>query len=243
MIEPTIKLNPAATIRIHSIGGAGQCVIVDDFLENPHEWVDYAAASAEQFAVPPKSYPGHVLPVKPKSAREVERFIKSSMSRNFEFLRGGLGLTTLLSMTTLRPDELSNLQRLCHSDPKTSPKRQNFAALIYLFEDEELGGTGFYRWKERDLIVEATALEQQDPDKALEFLKDHFPTYGKAPCYLTETNEIAELIDVVPARFNRWVFYSGNIPHSAYIAKPELLSKDYRKGRLTLNFFASVVPR
>ena len=243
MIEPTIKLNPAATIRIHSIGDAAQCVIVDDFLENPGEWIDYAVASSDSFTVPPKSYPGHVLPVNPASASEVERFVKSSMSRNFGFLRGGLGLTNLLSMTTLQPAELSNLQRLCHSDPRTSPKRRNYAALIYLFEDEALGGTGFYRWKERELIVEATALEREDPDKALEFLKEHFPTYGKDPCYLTESNEIAELIDVNPARFNRWVFYSGDIPHSAFIAKPELLSNDFREGRLTLNFFASVVSR
>jgi hypothetical protein len=39
------------------------------------------------------------------------------------------------------------------------------------------------------------------------------------------------------------IFYSGDIPHSAYIEEPELLSDDVDVGRLTLNLFASVVPR
>ena len=39
------------------------------------------------------------------------------------------------------------------------------------------------------------------------------------------------------------IFYSGDVPHSAAIASPELLTKDFSKGRLTLNCFASVRPR
>jgi hypothetical protein len=37
--------------------------------------------------------------------------------------------------------------------------------------------------------------------------------------------------------------YSGDIPHSACISASELLSENVAVGRLTLNFFASVVPR
>jgi hypothetical protein len=59
---------------------------------------------------------------------------------------------------------------------------------------------------------------------------------------MTGSNEIAELLYTVPPRFNRFVFYSGDMPHSAAIAAPELLSDDPRQGRLTLNLFFSVLP-
>lgn len=59
---------------------------------------------------------------------------------------------------------------------------------------------------------------------------------------MTESNEIAELLYTVAPRFNRFVFYSGDIPHTGAITAPELLSDDPRTGRLTLNLFFSVLP-
>jgi hypothetical protein len=56
------------------------------------------------------------------------------------------------------------------------------------------------------------------------------------------SGEIAERLDVVSAKFNRLVFYSGDIPHSAQISSPELLTNDPSEGRLTLNCFASLRP-
>ena len=60
---------------------------------------------------------------------------------------------------------------------------------------------------------------------------------------MTGSNDIAELLTVVPARFNRLIFYDGEAPHSGHIANPDMLSDDVSKGRLTLNFFANVHPR
>lgn len=37
--------------------------------------------------------------------------------------------------------------------------------------------------------------------------------------------------------------YWGGVPHSGSTVAPELLSTDVRKGRLTLNVFASVLPK
>ena len=146
-------------------------------------------------------------------------------------------------MTTTKPDELSHRQRICHTDPTSAPDRTCYAALVYLFENEALGGTGFYRWKQPELMLKAKAIEREDPDKSLEFLKEHFPTFRKPACYMTESNEIADLVCEIPARFNRLVFYSGNLLHSAAIAAPELLIRNTREGRLTLNVFADVLPR
>ena len=242
MAELDLTLNPQATIELRQIDDDNICVVVDDFLINPESAVEYAALYADRFDIPHRSYPGLVAEIRPAFTEGIQRFVRSSMSKHFPFLRGGIDAYSLFSMTTLKPDELSNLQRLCHSDPRTRLGRANYAGLLYLFKDESLGGTGFYRWRDRPTMEKATALELQDPDAALAFLKEHYPTYRAPPCYMTESNEIAELIDVVPAKFNRWVFYSGDLPHSAYITSPEKLSDDFHVGRLTLNCFASVVP-
>ena len=239
----TIRINSSATVEFLELAPGQSIVIVDDFLLAPDELREYAKARAGEFLMPPKSYPGLVLGIDDRPLADIYRFVRSTLGSHFSFLRGGADFSTLMSMTTLQPDELSNLQRLCHSDPPATGGRRNFAFVLYLFENEELGGTGFYRWKEQEAITAATALEIEDPAKALVFLKERFDTYNKPPCYMTGSTEIAERIDQVAAKFNRLIFYSGEIPHSAQISSPQLLSSDPDKGRLTLNCFASVRPK
>ena len=240
---PEIEINSDLQIRVAEIAPGYSCIIIDDFLREPHALVEYAARNADAFSTPERSYPGLLYNIDNNAMKDIIRFIRSSMSKQFSFLRGGVETSTFLSMATLQPEELSNLQRLCHSDPRGQLDRRNYASLVYLFENEELGGTGFYRWKEVSLIQQATALDLEDPQRALAFLQEHFPTYNEPASYMNGSNEIAELLFDVPARFNRFVFYSGDVPHSAKISSPELLSGDFRSGRLTLNCFASVRPR
>jgi hypothetical protein len=239
----TIRINSDATIRREAISGNQYCVIVDDFLQDPHELVEFAANHAGEFSKPNRGYPGQQFGVNDDAMKNIYRFTRSKMTKHFPFLRGGLNLWTFLSMVTAQPDELPNLQRICHVDPNPDRERTVYAGLVYLFENEKLGGTGFYRWKERDLVWEAIAIESEDSVKGLAFLQEHFPTYRKPARYMTESNEIAELLCTIPARFNRLVFYSGEVPHSGAINAPELLSTDIRKGRLTLNIFANALPK
>ncbi len=154
-----------------------------------------------------------------------------------------MNLWTLLSMVTMQPHELPHLQRICHTDPIPRPNRVIYAALVYLFENEDLGGTGFYRYKDPELVWKAAAIMAEDPIKGLAFLQEKFPMFSEPACYMTESNDIAELHCTIPARFNRLIFYSGDVPHSGAITTPELLSSDFRRGRLTLNCFASVLPK
>ena len=236
----TIEINPDAEIQVHQISGESHCVIVDDFLRDPETLVEFASTNAEKFELQQIGYPGVLCDVARTAMSEVQRFIRSHMSRQFSFLKGDIRTTTYLSMATRQPDELAPLQRLCHSDPRERMDRRNYAALVYLFGDEALGGTGFYRWKEQKRIEEATALELAKPGSSLPLLQEHFEMYREAPKYMCGSNQVAELLLDVPARFNRFVFYSGDIPHSAHIPQPDLLSADFSKGRLTLNCFTSV---
>lgn len=239
---PLLKINPEASATERTIEGKQVCVIVDDFLLEPEKAVDYAANHADAFGMPEKGYPGLVLDIDDGPMEEIYRFMKQAMSRRFGFMRGGMAMSTVMSMATLPPEKLGNLQRLCHTDPRTRPGHLNYASLLYLFDNEELGGTAFYRWKNPDAIREAMRLESGDPVAAKRYLEETFESYRERPAYLTESTDVAERLGSVPAKFNRFIFYSGEIPHSAHIMKPEDLSEDFRTGRLTLNCFASVRP-
>lgn len=238
-----IRINKDARFEMQQLESGDSVAVIDGFLLEPDALRRYAVENRGKFYMPPKSYPGVVLDIDGGPMQDIYRFIRSELSKVFSFYRGDAQFESMLSMTTVQPDELSNLQRLCHSDPPPKRNRRNYAFVLYLFQNEALGGTGFYRWKEKEAIIEATALESTNPDAARDFLEERFESYRKPPHYITESNEIAERLHVVPARHNRLVFYSGDVPHSAQIASPELLSNDFESGRLTLNCFASVRPK
>ena len=238
-----IQINKDAKIEMQQLESGDAVAVIDGFLLEPNELRRYAVDNGGKFYMPPKSYPGVVFDIDADPMQDIYRFIRSTLADVFSFYRGDARFSSMLSMTTLQPEELSNLQRLCHSDPPAVRGRRNFAFVLYLFDNDQLGGTGFYRWKEKEAIIEATELESTNTDAALAFLEGRFETYKKPPHYITESNEIAERLHVVPAKFNRLVFYSGDIPRSAHIASPELLSNDFDGGRLTLNCFASMRPK
>jgi len=178
-----------------------------------------------------------------KELADIYGFIRRTLSREMKFFRGGIKLSTFFSIVTLAPEELNWTQRMCHTDPQTEAGRANFAGLLYLFDNDEFGGTGFYQFRNRVIVERATAIGASDPIGALAYLQKHMEMYSEPPSYLTESCEVADLLTVIPPKFNRAIFYSGDIPHSAYICSPELLSNDVTTGRLTLNVFASVLPK
>ena len=237
-----LAINPGAKVEVRDLAAGCRVAVVDDFLADPEYVRTFAKQQHEAFVLPQRAYPGLTLDVSSNSMTDIYRFLRMRMSREFGFLRGDIEFSTMLSVTSLAPEELSNLQRICHVDPRRRPDRANFASVIYLFENDELGGTSFYRWRDRSLIEEATALDLEDPDKARLYLHEKFEYFRAAPCYMTQSNDVAEMLAMVPARFNRLIFYSGDIPHSAFVENSNLLTDDPSSGRLTLNTFASVHP-
>ena len=235
-----LKVNPNLTIEIIRISEGNDCVVVDNFLADPEKAVANASQSASEFSSA-SAYPGLIYPPEALLMEEIYRFVRKKLNKPLSFHRGSVRFSTYFGMASLSPDELTCLQRLCHTDPKLSRGRRNIAALLYLFHNPSLGGTGFYRWKEKQAILDATAIAQETPDKVLPFLQEKFETFRAPASYITESNEIAELLHVVPARFNRLIVYAGDIPHSAYIEEPDLLTTDLSTGRLTLNCFANVL--
>jgi hypothetical protein len=243
-MQPGIRVNTNASIQREAISGDGHCLIVDDFLQDPHGLIEFAARNAASFSKARSYYPGMYVDLNDDAMAEIFRYIRFHMTKHFPILRGNMRFSSFLSMITFRPDELSTLQRMCHTDPAPDPDRVPYAGLLYLFDNERLGGTGFYRyWKKHEMLKEVEAIAEKNPDKAHEFLLKNFPTFRKPAKYMTESNEIAELLCTIPARFNRMIFYSGQIPHSAAITAPQLLSENVQQGRLTLNVFADALPK
>jgi Family of unknown function (DUF6445) len=238
---PVIRINPEASLRREPITESEFYVVVDDFLRDPGMLVEYACDHPGEFSKPNIGYPGMQIRVNDDAMTEIFRFVRSQMSKLYGFMRGRIGIRSLLSLATAKPEELALMQRVCHIDHNPDPTRGKYAALIYLFNDERLGGTGFYRWKSADLLWKGAEMLRANAGEGEAFLQQHFPTFRGPPRYMTESNEVAELLCTVPPRFNRFVFYSGDMPHSAAITAPELLSADPAAGRLTLNLFFSVL--
>jgi hypothetical protein len=240
---PELRINPSAAPDRHPIADGQECLVFDDFLLDPGAVVDWAAAHREAFFTQERGYPGLILPLGLAQADSLHGFIRSRLSRSFGFLRGGIHFQTQLCLTTLKPEDFSWIQCLPHSDPRLEPGRVNFATVLYLFEDPALGGTGFYRWKDAAFWQDMTTRQLDDPAAGLESLRERFEMFRGPWAYTTESNEAVELLTMVPAKFNRLICYSGDIPHNAYVTDPDRLVADPTRGRLTLNSFASVWPR
>jgi hypothetical protein len=240
--SPQIRINPNAEVRLHEVADGRYCAIVDDVLENPEALVDYAVQHAPRFGWMPMP-PGPRLLIDDNALQDLQRFIRSKLSRHFPIHRTGIATWACLSNITLPPGKLSRLQRMCHIDRRSGPGRRTYAGLIYLFRNPDLGGTAFYRWKRPEVIQEMERLVREDPDAAMAYLDQASEIFRQPPRYMTESNDLAELLTVVPARFNRLVFYDGEAPHSGHITHPHLLSDDLAQGRLTLNFFSNVHAR
>ena len=239
---PIIRVSQTSEIEMRGFGDGQYYAIVDNFLDKPHELISNVAAYAGNFVSEPLGHPSKGRDLTERELREIQRFLRYRESRKFPSFRSDMFLRSFLSNVSLKPEELSAFHRMCHIDPRIRPDRPTYAGVVYLFTNPELGGTAFYRWKNKEIPIRAYALASRDQGAALTYLKQRTEIFRKPPKYMTTSNEIAELLTVVPAKFNRLVFYNGDIPHSAQITQPDLLSSDPAVGRLTLNLFVSVRP-
>jgi len=135
----TIEINPDPDIQVRQITEDSHCVIVDNFLSNPAAIVEFACTNAEKFETQDIGYPGVLCDVDRAAMSDVQRFIRSQMSRQFSFLKGDIRTTTYLSMATKPPGELAALQRLCHTDPRERAQR-SLGPALHLAGHRSLGG-------------------------------------------------------------------------------------------------------
>lgn len=225
--------NPRPRIERVSVAGVHDAWVVDDVLLEPEALRAHAVAQRAAFvAAPFNAYPG----LEWKMGAEISGPLSDFFMQHLRTRLGGrrtLSMYSRLSLATLQPHQLSPLQRLCHRDRfGVEPDQSVAACTLYLFDDAGLGGTGFYLPRRPIDQINADIRRWNTlPDQA--FTQE----LGAAPAYLTASNAHFELATVVPAAFNRAVFYDGGHFHSSHITQPDRLSDDPAQGRLTLNGF------
>jgi hypothetical protein len=228
--------NPNPRIQLVPIADGNSCIVIDDFLLKPQLLIDGAVRFWDSFTMAPhNAFPGLEMRMPDAFSVRLNDFFIQHI-RHLLGARRVLEHYSRLSLVTLPPHELSPYQRLCHRDHFVDDPGQCFgAAVLYLFDDPSLGGTSFYLPKLPE--AEITRLYAKESEWRTISNADFTQLLGTPPAYLTTSNRYFELVCTVPAKFNRVIFYSGSIFHSAHITAPEKLRADPLQGRLTLNAF------
>jgi hypothetical protein len=209
------------------------CLVFDNALLNPQRLVELAAQYREHFVDGQwNAYPGPELRMPESfSARLGDFFARHARHR-----LGGrrtLRAHSRMALVTRDPQQLQPRQWICHRDQLRVDLGIRIAAsVLYLFKSEALGGTSFYR-----PLQSPEQTEQIVEDSGKLSAVDFTTKYGIRPSYMGAGNAWFERTATVPARFNRLIFYRGDVFHSGAIARPELLSPDPLRGRLCLNGF------
>ena len=228
--------NPNASMRKVALGEGRFCVVVDNILSDPQQLIAFAVAQRAQFSPEDANYyPGPELPLDERAERLFDGYFS-------QHIRGQLGArrtratTCRMSIVTRKPEQLVPFQRIPHVDGGALPPGQGyFAMVMYLFQDERMGGTSFFRPR-----VDGEALSDMMA-RARNMDRDAFSALiDTPPGYPTSSNAWFEKIATIPAAFNRAVFYDGTIHHSGDVCRPDLLSPDPELGRLTINAFFEV---
>jgi hypothetical protein len=225
--------NPQPRLQIVQFDSGHRCIVVDDALVDPQLVRQSAIAQRSVFRpVDFNAYPGVYLPVAQELADGLDAFFREHVRCLFD-ARRTLHMHVRFSMVTLPPDALRSYQRLCHADNPGVTREQSIqASVLYLFDDENLGGTGFY-----EAIRPADEIAGLFND-AVRLSNDEFTgRYGIKPGYMLDSNDYFARVGGIAAKWNRMIFYDGSVLHSGDILAPEKLSGDPAKGRLTLNGF------
>jgi|SRR5450432_2121186 Family of unknown function (DUF6445) len=225
--------NPNPQLQIIQFDHRHRCIVVDDALIAPQKLRQFAVAQRSAFRpVDFNAYPGVYLPVSQELAAGLDAFFRQYVRSLFD-ARRLLQMHVRFSMVTLPPDALRPYQWLCHSDNNgVAPQESIQASVLYLFDDENLGGTSFY-----EAIRPADEMAVLFND-ATRLSGDAFTErYGIKPGYMLGSNRYFARVGGIPAKWNRMIFYDGSLLHSGDILAPEKLSGDPAAGRLTLNGF------
>jgi Family of unknown function (DUF6445) len=223
------------TIQTLQLSNGQAVYVIDDFCLDPDALVQLGSKNLAQFRLASDEkkvgYPGIEWIVPLDVHRQLVEFFMLHI-RRFTQSRREIYSVSRLSMVTFLPEQLHPAQSICHCDVARYAGGQMTASVLYLFDDETLGGTSFYQPrkspKETQKIVHDSIAMQGE---------QFFNFYGIERSYLLDSNEWFEKIGTVPAKKNRIAFYSGDIFHSADITHPHKLTANPLNGRISLNGF------
>jgi hypothetical protein len=228
-------LNGSVRVSRELIGREAEpLLILDGVMRRPEALVDYAVREVVFSPAWTKSggFPGLRAPAPLNYVGALVRALSPVVEETFDLGRVKLARAECnFSLVTLRPDELTPLQRVPHAD--TADPLQ-FAFLHYLCEPH-FGGTAFYRHR-------ATGFETIRPERLASFEAARDAELADASAdaaYIVGDTPHYERIAAADARFDRVIVYRSRTLHSGLIAPGAPLSADPRSGRLTANIFVN----
>jgi Tryptophan halogenase/Family of unknown function (DUF6445) len=226
-------LNPKPKIQTLALANGKLVCVIDDFVQNPEALVNWVQSSLPQFKVPPgHPYPGPQLPLSDEVSAQLDAYFQQHCRAPIQ-AGASLGSYGRFSRVTQDSAALDARQRICHrDDSQVEPGAQMSALVHYLFHDEQLGGTVFFRSLMSDADTQQFFRDATTMDGGVFGQK-----YGIAANYMTQTNRYFEVIGRVPAKWNRAVFYDGGIFHSGDIRWSSSAGYGTGLGRLTVNAF------
>lgn len=213
-------------------------IILDDFLENPDELIEFAKGvqfTPYPVAVERKGYPGVRAAAPAEYGVKIRDRVDSIVRSQFE-VPARAELRTYqeaLNLISVPEENLGPLQRIPHFDASDPCF---FAILMYLCDDNH-GGTGFYRHN-------STGFESISPERCDHYLDRCFEELNqnrRPKKYFSDSDDLFTKVGFVPARFNRLVIYRGGVLHSANIYGDQSISLCPESGRLTANVFLGYV--
>jgi hypothetical protein len=211
--------------------------VIDDALTDPDLWFRVAAEQENDFCIAGSgkfpAYPGVELHMSAEINEAIAAFFLQHI-RSRVNARRLVQAISRFSMMSLKSEQLRPAHCLCHRDVGGPPGTMKAASVLYLFKDESLGGTSFYVPKKSEdetaeLVHDSLNMSPQDFEAK----------YVIEQRYMQGSNQYFEQIGAVAAKWNRIVFYDGNIYHNADIVAEKKLVTDPRLGRLTINGFFS----
>lgn len=231
--------NPQPRVEVVPIGGRQACYVIDDALLEPERLVALAVEQRARFVeAPHNAYPGLELRMPEAFSAALDQFFRLRV-RDRLGVRRVQRMYSRLSLVTRPPQALTPPQWLPHRDRMQKvPGECVSASVLYLFRDPALGGTRFYRQKQPEretarLLYDSVVLSTAD-------FRARYPVDAG---YMGESNAFFDHALTIEPKWNRLVFYDGDVFHSGDIRAPERLSDDPAAGRLTLNgFFTGTRP-
>jgi hypothetical protein len=227
--------NQTPTIQTVSLSNGQVIYVIDDFCQDPDGLVQLALKNLDQFRLASDEkrvgYPGIEWIVPPEVHQYLLEFFMLNI-RSLTQTRREIYSVSRLSMVTFLPEQLHPAQSICHCDVARYSGGRMTASVLYLFDDQTLGGTSFYQARKS-----AEQTQQLMRDSMAMQADQFFKLYGLKQGYLLESNDWFEKIGTVTAKKNRIAFYSGDIFHSADILHPHKLTANPLDGRISLNGF------
>ncbi|WP_017664749.1 DUF6445 family protein [Porphyrobacter sp. AAP82] len=212
---------------------------IDNFLVDPAHAISQAVL--QKFAKITPQYPGVRAALDPQVCRAWLRVLGPLLDMWFGNPEGRpWAMQAWYSLVTTPPAHLAPMQCLPHVDG-TDP--QQIAMMLYLKRTGpgagQAGGTAFFRHRSTGL---AALTAETYPRYAAAVQADYGRTGLPAAAYPTDGAPHFERIHIAEGRFNRAVFYRGNLLHSGVIDNDAPLRADPREGRLTINAFFRPAP-